>query len=407
MDRRIQINCIVVGLCGVLGAARSDAQAQRPVTLADFRSLKSVDWHMELSPDGQTLAYVSGGDVWLVPTAGDGAPRKVAAGSQPRWSPDRRWLAFYSPSSGSLQLWLLEVRTGETRQLTNLAGGISPDARLRFSGWIGDPLRYGWSPDGTKLVFTSQKEATAGSPTPASLSQSSNVGQGDYTPIILTATTPAAWTLSGLFRYEPQGPRFVDGRFTTAGDTSDATRRAQLVNQLFVVAIATGDTRQITNDDGNYFNPDWSPDGKTIVCASTAGKTPALTDSTDIYAIDPAQGTKSRLTSGGGIKRLPYWSPDGRWVAYASSSIGLQSVFVVPRTGGEPRHHRPTRSHRSDVLLVRGQRVGDRVDQRRCDAPIGSCSSNRTERCRKAHSRKRCVLAGDIVTDRRNRVATQ
>jgi Tol biopolymer transport system component len=156
---RCRFNRSGVFLCCLFVSLTSHAQVKRAVTLSDFRSLKTVDWHMEASPDGATLAYVVANEIWLSPIAKGSTPRRIAAGNQPRWSPDGTQLAFYSSASGTLQLWVTAPATGATRRVTNVDGGINPDARVRFSGWIGDPLRYGWSPDGTKLAFTSQREA--------------------------------------------------------------------------------------------------------------------------------------------------------------------------------------------------------------------------------------------------------
>ncbi len=243
---------------------------------------------MEASPDGGTLAYVVANEVWLSTIAERATQRRLAAGTQPRWSPDGTQLAFYSTASGTLQLWVADPRTGTVRQVTSVEGGINPDARLRFTGWIGDPLRYGWSPDGMKLVFTSQKDShrSIESAPESGASQSTNSGSATvYTPIILTRTTPAAWTLSGLFRNEPQGPRFVNGRFTTGASEGPPERRPQLVNHLFVVDVSTGNVRQLTEDDGNYFNPSWSPNGSEVVCASTEGTTALSADLTNIFSI--------------------------------------------------------------------------------------------------------------------------
>src|SRR4051812_14036891 len=47
------------------------------------------DTHARLSPDGATVAYVEGGHVWLVATAG-GPPRKLVEGGGPVWIDDAR-----------------------------------------------------------------------------------------------------------------------------------------------------------------------------------------------------------------------------------------------------------------------------------------------------------------------------
>lgn len=334
-------NLLVAGTIGLVSGVDAwttvHAQAAHVVSVSDFQSLKAVDWHMEISPEGGTLAYVVANEIWLVPTAG-GAARRVASGVQPRWAPDGTRLAFYSSASGTLQLWVVDPRTGINRQVTKQEGGIEPDARVRFSGWVGDPLRYAWSPDGTQLVFSSQKEIVTGTrPAVDATPQASHADTGSgYTPIILTAATPASWTLSGIFRNDALGPRFVNGRFTTAGDdTNSEVRRPPRVNQLFVVDVAGGAISPLTDDGANYFNPDWSPDGRTIVCASTEGQMPGLAGSTNIYAIDVRGRTKRALTTGRGIKRLPYWSPDGLWIAYVNSDAGMQSVRVVSHEGGD------------------------------------------------------------------------
>jgi dipeptidyl aminopeptidase/acylaminoacyl peptidase len=59
--------------------------------------------------------------------------------NRPAVSPDGSRIAFTSPRSGSNQIWVADLRTGETSQVTNL-----PHARL------GHQI---WSPDGERIVF--------------------------------------------------------------------------------------------------------------------------------------------------------------------------------------------------------------------------------------------------------------
>jgi len=110
------------------------------------------------------------------------------------------------------------------------------------------------------------------------------------------------------------------------------------VSQLFVVDVQTKVISQLTTDNAIYFNPDWSPDGAQIVCASSEGRSlfGLGVGGSNIYTIDVATGRKHALTTGTRDKRVPVWSPDGRWIAYSESEhFGPESVFLVPGVGGK------------------------------------------------------------------------
>lgn len=74
------------------------------VAIADGTATPLTDkaWSLatpHVSPDGTTIAYVRGGDLWTVATDGSGA-RLVAAGvSDVCWAPDGTALAFITPAS--------------------------------------------------------------------------------------------------------------------------------------------------------------------------------------------------------------------------------------------------------------------------------------------------------------------
>ncbi len=62
------------------------------------------------SPDGKTLAYNEGGDIWLLPLEGDRKPRPFFQSrfteGQPAFSPDGRWVAHTSDESGRYEVWV-------------------------------------------------------------------------------------------------------------------------------------------------------------------------------------------------------------------------------------------------------------------------------------------------------------
>ena len=72
-----------------------------------------------ISPDGNEIAFVSGGDIWTVPAAGGEARLLVshaANETRPIYSPDRRQLAFVSTRTGGGDIYVLTLATGDVRR---------------------------------------------------------------------------------------------------------------------------------------------------------------------------------------------------------------------------------------------------------------------------------------------------
>lgn len=100
--------------------------------------------HYSVSPGGKRLAVEARGDIWTLP-AKHGVPRNLTQTSgvaerYPSWSPDGRWIAYFSDRSGEYELYLIQSDgKAEERQIT------SGNRSFFF------PLT--WSPDSKHLVF--------------------------------------------------------------------------------------------------------------------------------------------------------------------------------------------------------------------------------------------------------------
>ena len=95
-----------------------------------------------VSPDGATIAFVSGGDIWTVPAAGGEARLLVAHPayeSRPVYSPDGRYLAFNSNRTGNGDVYMMDLGTSEIRRITYDDGNEDVS---------------GWSPDGQYIYFS-------------------------------------------------------------------------------------------------------------------------------------------------------------------------------------------------------------------------------------------------------------
>jgi dipeptidyl aminopeptidase/acylaminoacyl peptidase len=323
------------------------AQEKHEVTLDDLKDFKEVQ-SMDLSRDGHILAYAVNWqhpELWLVDTRFGSVPRHLGQGEFPRWSPNGKHLAYYSRASGSLQLWVLDIQSSQPEQITQVEGGIDPNPatmNIGMDGWLGDPLRFSWSPDGTRLVYSSQvvipiaQDVSNGK----SVLPSRNVSTVEtVSPLVLTISTPREWTLAGIFRAQGFGvPRhWVDGKMQVGPNATPALPTA---NQLFLVDIHSKVVRQLTHDDFQYFTPDWSPDGQRILCVSMERR-PLLgwgSGPTNLYEIDVASGHKTALTADSMYKRVPSWSPDGMAIAFfgaGAENLGRVSLFVMSKIHGQ------------------------------------------------------------------------
>ncbi len=243
-----------------------------------------------ISPDRSEIAFVSGGDIWTVASAGGEARLLVsnpANESRPLFSPDGRRLAFISTRTGGGDIYTLTFQTGELKRVTfddalDQLDGWSRDGRwiyfssssrdisgmndiFRVSADGGTPLeisadRYtseylsAPSPDGRSLAFTGRGTA---------LTQWWRKGHShlDECEIwIRREATPATYerlTDGGAKEMWPMWD--TDGRdIFYVSDRSGA--------QNLWTRPAAGPTRQVTQfKDGRVLWPNISYDGKLIV----------------------------------------------------------------------------------------------------------------------------------------------
>ncbi len=123
-----------------------DRPTLRPMKIDASKFANSGD----ISPKAKRVCVEARGDIWTLP-AKHGMARNLtrtagAAERSPAWSPDGRWIAYFSDKTGEYELFITQSDgRGETRQLT------SDGSCFRY-----DPI---WSPDSKHIVFTDKTGA--------------------------------------------------------------------------------------------------------------------------------------------------------------------------------------------------------------------------------------------------------
>ncbi len=227
----------------------------------------------------------------------------------PALSPDGKRIAFLSNGSflrGQvfIDLWLADAQTGKRikRLVKSTTDPNYEELRIIYS-------QSSFSPDGKLLAFTAQR---AGKDVLYLLDvKRRRVIRRFSLPGIEGVTSPS---------WSPDGTRLV-----VSGDAGGIT-------DLYMVDADGKNFRRLTADRYGDLQPQWSPDGKTIAFVSDRG------ESTDfdllrfnkwrITTLDLATMQVSVLPGQGGLNLNPQWAPDGKSIIYLTDRTGISNLFL-------------------------------------------------------------------------------
>ncbi len=248
--------------------------AQKNWTPEQCMKIKNIT-AVQVSPDGNKVLYTVReavmtedrseyvNQVWLCNADGSSTVQLTKGdknSSNPKWSPDGKWIAFTSSRDSKNNLYVLPVGGGEAEKITDVKTSVG---------------NYDWSHDGNMIAFTMIDAA-------ADKEEKDKKAKNDW--------------------------YFMDEEIKQ--------------NRLFVLWLDKKDTagkyvqKKLTKENYNINAFDWSADGKTI--AYSHGKSPEVNDNvySDISLIDIESGTIKSIASTGAGETNPLFSSDGKFIAY-------------------------------------------------------------------------------------------
>jgi len=225
-------------------------------------------------------------------------------------------IVFHSDRGGDYEIYAVNANgSGIAVPLTDNAA------------WDGDARR---SPDGTKIVFTSNRHDDGLDGTDIYVMNSNGTGQERLT-----------FTYSGRSSadpsWSPDSQRIV---FSSQLGGTDCS-----ADEIYVMDADGSNQTPLTDNEDDYEcddgypdywdrNPSWSPDGTQIIFAATRGGNPG------IYVMN-ADGTgQTQLTTVNFNDHIsiltPSWSPDGTEIAFSSARNNAADIYVMDADGTEP-----------------------------------------------------------------------
>jgi tricorn protease len=233
----------------------SDQISVRPRSESATRWIQSV----AISPNGKRAVFEARGDLFSIP-AEHGPVLNLsqtsgAAERSPAWSPDGKWIAYFTDRPGEYELAVRAADgTGEERILTKLGPGFR--------------YRPVWSPDSTRLVFIDQTLAI----------QMVRVPSGEVTRV----DQVTGLTHSGLSRFVLNWS--PDSRWIAYAKLTENRNDA-----VFVYDTESSEIHQLTSGFYSDNSPVFDPDGKYLYFLSGRALSPIYDDdgyigSTWVYA---------------------------------------------------------------------------------------------------------------------------
>jgi len=220
-------------------------------------------------------------------------------------------VAYYSDSSGRIELYILDLAT---KAVTQLSHGEVPRALRSF---------FIWDPTDSYLVFAKD-----------------NAGDEQHDLYRIDAKTGAVSRLTHDPKAEEHAVDFSpDGRSITVNTNRrrpDSPDKPGQMN-LWIMNADGSDLRPLTNFAAPAYGGRFSEDGKKL--AFNSSEEPPATKNQDGYVINPDGSGQQRVfrVRAGSQDTVAGWHPDGKRIAVTSDASGSPRAGILDLSTGDVR----------------------------------------------------------------------
>ena len=342
------------------------------------------------------IAFAYANNIWVVDRTGGDARRITSYGGQtsdPKLSPDGKWVAFTGQYGGHGSVYVVPVEGGEARRLTWHPAGSDVT---------------GWTPDGRSVVFTSSRTSGPGNITkfwtvsveggaevPLAIPRGSDgqfSGDGKKFAYVMPNFWDPEWRnyrggqtrpiwIARMDNLDVESPAWSGSRDLSPswiGETVYFLSDRDFLMNIWSYDTRTKQTTQVTRfadydikslsagggvlvyeqggrihlfdpkagkaqpvnitvrGDFPWMEPSWKPVADLVFNAalSPTGKRALFEARGEIFSVPAEKGDWRNLTSSPGVAdRNPVWSPDGKSISWFSDRSGEYRLVIAPADG--------------------------------------------------------------------------
>lgn len=277
-----------------------------------------------VSPGGDVVAFEKDRQIWTVPVDGSTPARRLfsARGDNggARWSPDGSRLAFVS---GRGDHAFVGVYTDESTPIVWVAPSTNRDSSPR------------WSPDGSRLVFV-RRPGSGGAPEP--ILEQRHSPWALWTAEAATGQARQLWKSPGTLRGSVPSTHGGTNLHWAAGGRIVFLSYMDGQPHLYSIAETGGEPLLLTPGEYMAEYVRLSPDGRFLVFTGNAGETAGDVDRRHLVRVPVDRAAPEVLTPGEGLEWTPVVTGDGAHLAFVGATAKRPPLpAVMPASGGRVR----------------------------------------------------------------------